>query len=263
VTARLEVTDLTVRYGGRTVLDGLTLPALEGGGLVSLVGPNGAGKTTLLRALAGLVPSRGAIRLDGLDLHALALRARARHVAYMPQALPQGVALTVLETVVAALLASPAAIGVASEREAETVALARLDALGARPLALRRLDELSGGQRQLAGLAQALVRDPRVLLLDEPTSALDLRHSHEVLRLARDHGRRTGAVVVVVLHDLQAAARASDRLVVLDGGRIAADGPPAAAVTPELLADVWRVRARTERCSRGGLQILVDGVLAG
>jgi len=260
VIARLEIDALRVAYRGRPVIDGLTLPAINGGGLVSLVGPNGAGKTSLLRAMAGLVPARGAIGLDGIALDRLALRERARHVAYMPQTLPQGVALSVLETVIAALLASPAAIDVASEAQAARTALAQLEAIGARELAGRRLDELSGGQRQLASLAQALVRAPRVLLLDEPTSALDLRHQHEVMAVARDYARRTGAVVIAVLHDLQAAARVSDRIVVLDKGRVVADGAPLDALTPDLLAGVWKVAARIERCSLGTLQVMVDGI---
>ncbi|HWK35489.1 ABC transporter ATP-binding protein [Sphingomonas sp.] len=258
---RLEIAGLSVGYRGRTVIDGLSLPAISGGGLVTLVGPNGAGKTSLLRALAGLVPAGGQVRLDAIALDRLSLRDRARHVAYMPQTLPQGVALSVLETVVAALLASPASVAVASEADAARLALAQLDAIGALDLAGRRLDELSGGQRQLASLAQALVRGPRVLLLDEPTSALDLRHQHEVMDVARDYARRTGAIVIAVLHDLQAAARISDRVVVLDRGAVAADGAAIDALTPELLARVWKVRGRIERCSHGTLQVMVDGIV--
>jgi iron complex transport system ATP-binding protein len=258
--ARLEIADLHVAYRGRAVIHALTLPGLEGGGLLSLVGPNGAGKTSLLRALAGLVPARGRISLDGTAIDPMPLRDRARHVAYMPQTLPQGVALTVLETVIAALLASPASVEVASEADAARAALAQLDQIGARALAGRRLDELSGGQRQLASLAQALVRSPRVLLLDEPTSALDLRHQHAVMAVVRDYARASGAVVIAVVHDLQAAARVSDRILVLDGGQVAADGPPPEALTPTLLRQVWKVDARVERCSRGTLQVMVDGI---
>ncbi|MGN5373314.1 ABC transporter ATP-binding protein [Sphingomonas hankookensis] len=233
---------------------------MEGGTLTSLVGPNGAGKTSLLRALAGLVPSTGRITLDDVAIDRLSLRDRARHIAYMPQTLPQGVALSVLETVVAALLASPAATAVDTEADAARIALMQLDAIGALDLAGRRLDELSGGQRQLASLAQALVRSPAILLLDEPTSALDLRHQHEVTMVARDYARRSGAIVIAVLHDLQAAARVSDRLVAVDGGAIAADGPPRDALTPALIEQVWRVHARVEHCSRGMLQVMVDGL---
>ena len=254
----LIVEHLTARYGERTILSDVALQPLAAGQVVSLIGPNGAGKTTLMRAVAGLTPAAGRVMLDGLDLNRMSIAERARHVAYMPQTLPQDVALTVLETVIAALEASPSASGSA---QAEVRALAALERVGAVDLALKRLDRLSGGQRQIAGLAQAMVRQPRVLLLDEPTSALDLRHQLEVFRLARDYARENGAVVVMVLHDLQAAARVSDRIVVLANGRVQIEGAPAEAVTPAVLADVWQVRARVEPCARGQIQVMVDEVL--
>lgn len=255
----LVLSRVVAGYGDRTVIDGLDLAVLAPGTVTALVGPNGAGKSTLLRAVAGLTPARGSIRLDEVELTGLSFQARARHVAYMPQTLPEGVALTVLETVMAAYEASPAAAS--GDAPADEIALAALRRVGAAELAMRRLDRLSGGQRQIAGLAQALVREPRVLLLDEPTSALDLRHQLEVLELARAYAHERRAVVVMVLHDLQAAARVADRVVVLAEGRVAADGAPADAITPRVLADVWQVRARVETCAQGTLQVLVDAVL--
>ncbi len=254
----LTVSRLTARYGDRTILSDVALQPLAAGQVVSLIGPNGAGKTTLMRAVAGLTPASGEVRLDDLDLNRLSIAERARHVAYMPQTLPQDVALTVLETVIAALEASPSAAGSA---DAEVRALAALERVGAVDLALKRLDRLSGGQRQIAGLAQAMVREPRVLLLDEPTSALDLRHQLEVFSLARAYAQEKQAVVVMVLHDLQAAARVSDRIVVLADGQVKVEGTPTEAVTPEVLAEVWQVRARVEPCARGQIQVMVDEVL--
>lgn len=258
MSATLEIRDLSVRYGERRILDGLSLRPLMSGQVTSLVGPNGAGKTTLLRAVAGLTPAAGSVRLEAVDLNRLSVGARARHVAYMPQSLPQDVALTVMETVLAALEASPSPV---IGRAAEEKALRVLERVGALPLAMRRLDRLSGGQRQITGLAQALVREPRVLLLDEPTSALDLRHQLEVLTLARDYAREADAVVVMVLHDLQAAARVSDHIVVLSGGRVKMEGAPTIAITPQVLADVWEVRARIAACDQGQIQIMVDAVI--
>lgn len=254
----LVVESLGARYGERTILSELSLQPLAAGHVTSLVGPNGAGKSTLLRAIAGLLPASGQVSLDDVELSRLSVAERARHVAYMPQTLPQDVALTVLETVIAALEASPAATGAV---QAEARALAALERVGALDLALKRLDRLSGGQRQIAGLAQAIVREPRVLLLDEPTSALDLRHQLEVFRLAQVYARENAAVVVVVLHDLQAAARVSDHIVVLAEGRVQAEGAPQDAITPSTLAEVWRVRARVEPCARGQIQVMVDDVL--
>jgi iron complex transport system ATP-binding protein len=255
----LIVSNLSAGYGGCTVLQDLSMPAAAPGEVVSLIGPNAAGKSTLLRALAGLHPATGSVLLDGRELNGLSLAERARSVTYMPQTLPQGVALTVLETLVSALRASPVQ-GAVSQDEAAT-ALAVLQRLGLDGLAMRRLDQLSGGQKQLASLAQAVVRGPRLLLLDEPTSALDLRHQLKVMKLVRELAAERGMTVIMVLHDLQAAARASDRVMVLSEGVVAADGTPEQAITPAILAQVYQVEARVERCARGTLQVMVDDVL--
>lgn len=255
----LKVSGLTTGYRGRPVIDDLSLPQMAPGEVLSLIGPNAAGKSTLLRALAGLQPARGSVSLEGRELTGLSLAERARCITYMPQTLPQGVALTVLETLISALRASPAE-GLAPEDDA-THALTVLERLGISSLAMQRLDQLSGGQRQLASLAQAVVRGPRVLLLDEPTSALDLRHQLRVLQLVRELAAERGMIVIMVLHDLQAAARVSDRVVVLSHGAVAASGTPEEAITPEVLAEVYQVRARIARCDQGTLQVMVDDIL--
>lgn len=253
----LVIERLRAGYPGRPVIDGLDLPSISPGEVVSLIGPNAAGKSTLLRALAGLQTVEGSVRLGDIDLRAMGIARRSALVTYMPQTLPQGVALTVLETLMSALDVSDLAIN-EGERIARAVSV--LDRVGIDNLAMTRLDELSGGQRQLAALAQALVRTPRVLLLDEPTSALDLHYQLRVLDLVRDVARQENMIVVVVLHDLQAAARVSDRIAVLSHGKIAAFGKPEEAITPDVLAQVYRVTARIERCSQGRLQVIVDDV---
>ena len=136
-----------------------------------------------------------------------------------------------------------------------------LERLGIAGLAMRSLNRLSGGQRQLVGLAQALVREPEILLLDEPTSALDLRHQVSVMALVRRVAVARGLVGLVVMHDLALAARFSDRLVALKDGRVEADGRAEEALTPDLLARVYGVRARVERCSQGQLLVLADAPL--
>lgn len=249
----LALRDISIRYGRRAVLDGLTLPDLRAGEVTVLAGPNAAGKSTLLRAVAQLAPYRGTIALDGCDLTSLSGAGRARRIGFMPQSLPAGSSLVVLQAILTALHAT----GEMATAEADAAAMAVLERLGIADLALRPLNQLSGGQRQMVSLAQAIVRNPRLLLLDEPTSALDLARQMRLLgELRRLAGE--GRVVVVVLHDLALAARWADRIVVLHGGTVHGDGPPQAVLTPAMLAEVYRVEARIERCSQGRLMVLID-----
>jgi iron complex transport system ATP-binding protein len=257
----LTISGLDAGYGGQPIISGFSLPPLTAGEVVSVVGPNGAGKSTLLRSLAGLIPAHGSIRLDEAELTRLSLADRAKRVTYMPQTLPQGVALTVLETVVASIRATPLRGAVYTDAQAVERAYEVLQRINAEALAGQRLDRLSGGQKQLAGLAQALAREPRLLLLDEPTSALDLHYQLRVLDLAREAAAERGMTVMIVLHDLQAAARVSDRIAVMAKGRLVAFGTPDEAITPDILAEVYRVSARVQRCDRGALQVMIDDVL--
>ena len=256
---QLHVSNLCAGYRGRMVLHDFTITPLEAGKVTVLVGPNAAGKSTLLRSLAGLVPATGSLRLGGIDLMGLRLAERANHVAFMPQDLPQGAELTVLESVISALKASPLDGFGGGAQESRLRALAALDRLGILDLASDGIGRLSGGQRQLASLAQAVVRAPRLLTLDEPTSALDLRHQYQVMHTVKALAGE-GRIVVAVLHDLTLAAKWADHVIVLDQGRLAAEGPPAEAFTPEILRRVYGVATRVERCSRGGLHIAVDGL---
>ena len=250
----LRIEDVAVGYARRRpIVSGVTLAPVPPGNLVGLVGPNGAGKSTLLRGLAGLLPLSGTLRLGATDLAAAPLAARARILGYVPQALPGGTAFSVFEGVLSALRASP--IGRDDPRRR---AVAALERLGILDRALTRLDRLSGGERQLAALAQALAREPRLLLLDEPTSALDLRHGLVVMSLVRAIARERRGIVVAVLHDLALACRFCDRVVVLDRGRVAADGAPEAAVTPAILRRVYGVEASLERSRAGHLQVVVE-----
>jgi iron complex transport system ATP-binding protein len=256
-TAVLTVAGLSAGYGARPVLHELTLPPIEPGHITALVGPNGAGKSTLLRVLAGLLPARGSVKLGSHELVRASLAEHASHVSFMPQLQPQRVSLTVLESVIAALKATPVRGAVLATADAEHQAVAMLDRVGIRDLALEPIGHLSGGQRQLVSLAQAIVRDPEVLLLDEPTSALDLGHQAAVMQLVHTLAGE-GRIVVAVVHDLALAARWATHVVVMHRGRLAAAGPADAAITPAILAEVYGVRARVERCSRGTLQVIVD-----
>jgi iron complex transport system ATP-binding protein len=260
VSDLLEIDGLGAAYGGKAVIAGLSLPPFVPGTVTSLIGPNAAGKTTLLRALAGLHPAKGRVRLGGRDLLALPLAEHARYVTYMPQSLPQRVALSVLEGVAGALRASPVEGPALSDAELMGRALEVIELVGIGHKALEGLDHLSGGQRQLASLAQALARSPRVLLLDEPISALDLYYQLRVMKLVQRLARERGMMVIMVLHDLAIAARWSDRVVVLAEGRVMADGPPAEAISAEVLAAVYRVRGRVEQ-DGADLRIAIDDIL--
>lgn len=256
----LHVSGLAVAYGPRKVIDGLDLPTLTAGSVTALLGPNGSGKSTLLRSLGGLTSMQaGSIRLGELELAHAGVAARAQHVVYMPQTLPRPIHLSVFESVLVAAQAQQRSRP--DVRELERVQ-ALLQHLGIGHLAQHHLDELSGGQRQLAALAQALVRRPRVLLLDEPLSALDLNYQHLVMELLRRETRHHGLVTVVVLHDLNTAFRHVDRVLLLKRGRLLGAGSAREVLTPAALAQAYGVQARVEPCSQGYGQVQIDGLLS-
>ena len=257
-TTGFALEQLTAGYPGRPVLQGVTLPDVPAGTLVAVVGPNAVGKSTLLKAVAGLRPAQGRVLLEGTDLATLPPRERLRRVGYLPQALPQSTSLVAYETWQIALRASRSEWS-SAQREAAIESV--VAALGLQALALRRLEELSGGQRQMVGLAQVIVRAPRLLLLDEPTSALDLRWQLQVLQAVRAMVQQQGATGLVAVHDLNLALRFCQHVLVLGGGSVLAAGAPATVLTPTLLQRAYGVLARVERCSEGHLLVLADAAL--
>ncbi|WP_342067445.1 ABC transporter ATP-binding protein [Achromobacter kerstersii] len=256
--APLDIDQLSAGYGREDVLHALSIPALAAGEVTALLGPNGSGKSTLLKALAGLVRTRhGRVLLNGQDLNRLGVGERAQHMVYLPQSLPAAVHLRVFESVLVAANASHNALA----PPVDMAAIERLlDRLGIAHLAMHYLDALSGGQKQLVGLAQALIRHPRVLLLDEPLSALDLNYQFHVMRLLKQETQEHGLISIIVLHDLNVALQHADRAVMIQAGRLHAQGKPADVITPASLAAVYGVQARVEACSRGLRQVLIDGL---
>ncbi|HWI86005.1 MAG TPA: ABC transporter ATP-binding protein [Sphingomonas sp.] len=230
---------VSVALAGRTVVADFT--ADLAGGVIGLIGPNGAGKSTLVRAIAGLIPSLGAILFDGIPVARLAPRERAKRVAYLPQGQAVHWPLTVERLVALGRLPhlAPLARPAAADHEAIEFALARTDLLGLRA---RSIDELSGGERARALLARALAVEARLLLADEPLAALDPAHQIEVMRLMRAEAAR-GVTVIAVLHDLTIAARWCDRLLLIDRGGLVADGAPCEILTADLIRSVYGVSA--------------------
>jgi iron complex transport system ATP-binding protein len=239
VTA-VRIERLTVAYRGRPAISDADL-AIEPGQRLALVGPNGAGKSTLLRAIAGLVePAAGTVELAGSPISHLDRLAIARRLAVVPQ-LPSLPFSTTVEEVVA-LGRLPHEHPIRGLRPADRAAVAAaIDRVGVGHLLGRDARELSLGERQLVLLAMAVAQDAPILVLDEPTVHLDLRHQVEVMELLVDLNERDDTTVIAVLHDLGLAAHFFPRVVVIDRGRIAADGPPAEALTGERIRDVFGV----------------------
>ncbi|HED3065241.1 TPA: ABC transporter ATP-binding protein [Kluyvera ascorbata] len=251
----LSIRDLHTGYGKKKIIDGLTTPLLPRGKITALLGPNGSGKSTLLRALADLNSAQGVLSLNGVDLMTLIPAKRAQKVVYLPQSLPAGVHLHALESVIVARRASGYHQG-----NAEQEAYAILEKLGVAHLAMHFLDQISGGQKQLIGLAQSLVRQPDLLLLDEPLSALDLNYQFHVMDIVARETRLRNIVTVVVIHDINIALRHAEYAVMMKNGALVASGVPDEVVIPQNLATVYGVRGRVEHCSQGLPHVVVDGL---
>jgi iron complex transport system ATP-binding protein len=218
--------------------------AVAPGRVTAIVGPNGCGKSTLLRALARLLPPRsGRVVLDGADLHRRPSKEVARMLGLLPQGpvAPEGI--TVSDLVGRGRHPHQGAFARFGAADYAAVAEA-LTATGTLDLADRSVDELSGGQRQRVWIAMALAQQTDILLLDEPTTFLDVAHQVEVLDLLTDLNRARGTTVVMVLHDLNLAARYADELVAVRDGRVVACGEPDRIVTAELVREVFGLACR-------------------
>lgn len=231
--SRLTARGVVVRYNGRTAVRGVDLDVAEGE-WVTIIGPNGAGKSSLLRALAGVIPYEGTIRIADAEMASLRRREVAQLVAVVPQHPERPDGMRVADY--ALLGRSPHLSYLAVETDADrAIVLSVLERLDATDLAERRLGTLSGGEWQRVVLARALVQEPGVLLLDEPTTSLDVGHAQQVFDLVEDLRVERGISVVAAIHDLTMAGQYSDRLLCMDGGTVVADGPPRTVLTEEIL----------------------------
>ena len=240
---RLETRDLGAGYEKRVILEGVTL-TIPAGKITAIVGGNASGKSTLLRTLARILqPKSGAVLLDGEAVHQMKSRKLAQVMGLLPQSpiAPEGIA--VADLVGRGRHPHQGLFSRWSAEDDRAVARA-LAATGTEELAERDLDTLSGGQRQRVWIAMALAQETDLLLLDEPTTFLDVAHQVEVLDLLVDLNMAQGTTIVMVLHDLNLAARYADHLIAVGDGGIRAEGPPAEVLTEELVKTVFGLSCR-------------------
>jgi len=247
----LALADVGASYGRTTVLSNVSIDDLKGGSVTAIIGPNAAGKSTLFKRIAALVKGPGLVKLSDTERG-------SRTICYMPQDTGANAVLTVYESIL--LSAKQGSGWRVADDELDGIDEI-LKALRIENLAFRGLGELSGGQRQLVSLAQALVRRPEVLLMDEPTSALDLHRQIEVLSLIADLARRNGMIVLIALHDLNHALRYCENTIVIANGAMVASGPTSDVITDAMLRDIYKIDARIERCSQGTPMVIVDGAI--
>lgn len=252
----LRLRGVTVRFGERTALQDVNLEVPRGQ-FVALTGPNGSGKTTLLRAALGfLTPDAGSVELFGSEVLRLSVAERARRVAWVPQEENPREDAPLLDYVLYGRYAHLGWLQGETARDREA-AVRALRAVGLEERAGDGILSVSGGEKQRAILARALVQEAPLVLLDEPTSHLDIAHQLDLLSRVRELSGERGVTIVAALHDLNLAARFSDRIVVLSRGRRVADGVPADVLSEELLARVWGVVADLRRDPRTGAPYLL------
>jgi iron complex transport system ATP-binding protein len=256
--SRLAARALTLAYEERTVVRELDLTVPDGQVTV-IVGPNACGKSTTLRALGRLLkPREGAVLLDGEDVARLPTRQIAQSVGLLPQSPTAPEAITVADLVSRGRQPHQRWWQQWSAED-ERAVVAAMAHTNVSDLADRSVDELSGGQRQRVWIAMALAQETDLLLLDEPTTFLDIAHQVEVLDLVRRLNHERGRTVVIVLHDLNQAARYADHLVAMKAGRIVAEGHPREIVTADLVREVFGLESVVVPCPVTGSPLVVPG----
>lgn len=237
---KLKVNDVTFSYASVPVLEDVSIEVATTE-VLGVLGPNGAGKSTLLKCIDRiLTPQKGCILLDDRDITKMSRIELAKKIGYIPQSLSHVFSATVFDTVL--MGRRPYISWRTSERDTETV-LETLQMLHIEDLAMRDINELSGGQMQKVFIARALTQDPDLLLLDEPTSNLDIRHQLEVMHTIKSIVKKKGISAIMAIHDLNLAARYADRIVLMNGGTIFSAGKPASVLTQENIKQVYGVEA--------------------
>lgn len=246
----LTLEGLTFGYGSQAVLKAIHF-GVRRGDLFIVIGPNGSGKTTLLNLIAGTLPvPGGTVLLDGRPIQHFTPRERARRLAYVPQHHHLAFPFRVFDLVLLGRAPHLGLLGRAGKRDRrrtdEALALMDLAAKADQPV-----DALSGGERQRAQIARAVCQDTPLMLLDEPTASLDLGHQVRLMDLLQRLCRRSHRTIVMVCHDLNLAARYADRIVLLNAGRIAAQGEPAEVLEQGILESIYNCRLRVETPTAG------------
>lgn len=240
----LKVMDLFFRYNGAPVLRGIEL-SVEKGRILSIVGPNGAGKTTLLKCITRILrPVKGAVLLDRMDTTRMPRKELAKYLGYVSQRVPIKFPVSVFDAVLFGR--RPFISWRPSQKDLERTAEI-IEEMNLTDLAMRDINEISGGQQQKVLLARALAQDTPYLLLDEPTGSLDLRHQLEILEKIAALAKDKGTGVLMAMHDLNLAARFSDRIVMLHRGAIFCSGTPQDVMRKENIAKVYGVEAAIRR----------------
>jgi len=242
----LEANGVSFAYTTRPVLREVSL-SLQAGEIVALIGPNGSGKSTLLRALLGQLWASGMIEWDNRPLANWRHRDLARRIAYLPQSPSYDIDHRTIDVLRLGRAPYWSAFGIESQRDAEVIERVAAQ-LQLTDLLHRRVDELSGGQRQRIFIGRCLVQEPAALLLDEPNTFLDIRHQVELSGLLHRLSREQNVAVLMASHDLNLAGATADRLVLLDEGKVAAEGAPGEVLDPQILSRVYGVQMeRIER----------------
>jgi iron complex transport system ATP-binding protein len=247
----IEAQSIKLGYGSKVIIPEMDI-VIDKPEIISIIGPNGSGKSTLLKALSRILsPLAGCVLLDGKDIHQLQPVQVAKIMAILPQTVHAPGDMTVYDLVAYGRMPYKKMFEKLDSDDQECMAAA-LEATGIRQMLHRRLDSLSGGERQRAWLAMALAQEPRLLLLDEPTTYLDIHHQLELMKLVRKLHQDRQITVIMVLHDLNHAARFSQRMIAVKDGLLFADGPVEEVFTVENLRALYGIETTIMTIEQGG-----------
>lgn len=239
----LKMKNISVNYGKKEIVKNISCN-FQGGKLISLIGPNGTGKTTLLKSIANLLKYKGKIEI----LENGEKKEYKNNIVYVPQLSVNLINLTVFEMV---LLGRVKDLSWKVSKEHLDAVAQILEELNLSHLSYLKFSSLSGGQKQMVVMAQSLVSNPKILLLDEPTSALDLKHQLQIMEVAKKYTKKTGAITILVLHDIALATRYSDEFLLLNDGYLIAQGGIEEVIRPEILENIYEVKLDISKSNRG------------